>query len=317
MKQTHSSPFADGLGPALLYMGFRAAAWLAEHLPLAVTDGLVRIGSLTFHRFSKKKKPIVRNNLRRALGTTEGLDEAVKGAFLSYGEYWVETFRLGRYSSDDLLSMVHIDERGVADLEDAYREGRGVVLATCHVGFYDLGVAWIGTKGWPFTTVAEVLRPRALFEWFAAIRGRRGMQVIPAKPGDVARERLLSLLKAGEAVAILSDRDLGRRGIWAEFFGERTTFPYGPSLLVARSGAPLLVGGIYKQGHRSYRVDWKRVPFTPSGDEAADIEAAAQVIATGLESFIRKHPEQWHLFSTNWPGDEPHLPSRGRKEGQL
>lgn len=24
-------------------------------------------------------------------------------------------------------------------------------------------------------------------------------------------------------------------------------------------------------------------------------------------------PEQWHLFSTNWPSDEPHLRPRGRE----
>src|SRR5438552_655088 len=54
------------------------------------------------------------------------------------------------------------------------------------------------------------------------------------------------------------------------------------------------------------------IPYERTGDENADLSTIAQAIASGLEEVIRKAPEQYHLFSTNWPSDEPDLPPRGR-----
>ncbi len=75
-------------------------------------------------------------------------------------------------------------------IEEAIASGKGALVITPHLGFYDIGVAWVGAKGWSFTTVAEVLRPKALFEWFAQIRRRHGLTVIPARNGKSMRVRL-------------------------------------------------------------------------------------------------------------------------------
>lgn len=303
-----SSPFEDGLGPALVYFGFRAAAWLAEHVPVRMGDRLARIGGRVAFRVAARKRSIVRRNLARVVGEGPHLDAVVRRAFDSYARYWLETFRLGRYSPRDLLAMVDCD--GLDALESALAQGRGVVVATAHFGFYDLAVAWIGANGYPLATVGEVLRPRALFEWFAAQREVRGMRVIPAQPREEALRRQEEILGRGEGVALLSERNLGRRGVWVEFFGERTTFPVGPALLVTRTGAPLLSGAIYQKGDR-YQLDFEAIAYERQGEERADVASIAQRIAVAVEAMVRKAPEQWHLFSTNWPSDEPHLPPRG------
>ncbi|MEO7804079.1 MAG: phosphatidylinositol mannoside acyltransferase [Actinomycetota bacterium] len=300
------SPFSEGIGPAIVYIGFRAGAWIAERAPMELSTRFVRVIARVAFRFAKGKRAVVEANLARVVGNGPHLHSVVEQAFESYAEYWLETFRLGRYSASALSAMVDADQETLDSMNGAFAEGKGVILATAHIGFYDLGVAWVGVSGWPFTTVAEVLRPRALFEWFAAIREKRGMKVIASKPGDVARKRLIETVKAGEGVAILAERDLGRRGVWIELFGESTTAPVGPGLLVTETKAPLLVGAAFKEGSR-FRVIFRRVAYDPSDDVAA----ISQLIAHRLESLIRMHPEQWHLFTTNWPSDEKHLPPRG------
>jgi len=309
---TSNGIFSEGIGPGFVYMAFRAGAFIAEKTPLRVSDAVARFGGMVAFLVARRKRDVIGKNLARVVGEGAHLDGVVRAAFISYAEYWLETFRLGRYSKADLLKMVTIDDEGRAALLGALQEGRGVVLATGHIGFYDLGVAWFGANGWPFTTVAEVLRPRALFEWFAGIRTARGMSVIPAKPGSEARQRLQELVRGGEGVAILSDRDISRRGIWGELFGEATTFPAGPSLIVVKTEAPLLAGAIFKTGRSEFRVVFERVPYQLCGDEQQDIRHVSGLIADRLEALIRRAPEQWHLFSTNWPSDEPHLPSRGK-----
>lgn len=305
-----SSPFSEGIGPGLFYLLIRSGAWMAERTPEKLAGSVARgLGSISF-RMSKRKRAVVTANLKRVVGDGVHLQHVVRSAFISYAEYWLETFRLGRYSKQDLLDMVRPTPGTVEAIDEALAEGKGLLLATGHIGFYDLGVAWVGSMGWPFTTVAEVLKPRALFEWFAGIRAQRGMNVIPASRGPMVRQQLASIMAKNEGVAILADRDLGRRGIWADFFGERTTFPASPTLLVVDGGMPLLVGAIYKAA-AGYEVIFERVAYELSGDRDADVGLVSQLIANKLEELVLRAPEQWHIFSTNWPSDEPHLPPRG------
>lgn len=313
---SRSGPFADGPGPAFVYFAYRLGAWLAEHTPPRIADRLAAWGGRIAYQRAHGKRRTVERNLARVVGTGEHLDGVVKAAFQSYAEYWLETFRLGRYSHDQLLSMVEPVGDSVEVIEEAIAAGQGALLITPHLGFYDLGVAWVGAKGWRFTTVAEVLRPKALFEWFAHIRQRHGLTVLPARNGKSIRERLGDVLDTGGMVALVSDRDLGRRGIWTEFFGERTTFPASPTLLLVRKKVPLIAGSITRHGDK-FRIYLERVPYTLTGDEQADISAVARVTAEALEKLIRGAPEQWHLFSTNWPSDEPHLKPRGREADPL
>lgn len=306
--RSKSSPFEDGLGPASVYFGFRGAAFLAERAPQALARAVTSMGGRIAYAGAKRKRAIVKRNLARVVGEGPHLDEVVSRAFDSYAEYWLEAFRAGKYSPDDLLTM--IEGVGVDAIEEAIASGKGMVLATAHIGFYDLGVSWVGANGFPIGTVAEVLKPRALFEWFAEHRGTRGMEVIPARPRDQARARQVELLSQGKGVALLVDRDLGRRGVWVELFGERTTLPAGPAWLLAKTGARLVAGCIFKSGGGFVAKFWK-VSYKRTGDEAADIEAIAQVLAGEVERIVRLAPEQWHLFNTNWPSDEAHLPPRG------
>lgn len=308
-----SSPFADGPGPAFVYYAYRTGAWLAEHTPARVAESGADLAGRVAYRWASGKRGVVERNLARVVGPDEPLEPVVRRAFASYARYWLETFRLGRYSSEQIQQMVQPVGSSVQTMQEAMDEGRGVLLITPHLGFYDLGVAWVGLQGWQFTTVAEVLRPRALFEWFAGIRSRYGMKVEPARNGRSVRERLAGVLDAGEGVALVADRDLGRRGVWVEFFGERTTLPASPALLLVRKRVPLVAGSVIQHGD-GYRARLDRVPYELTGDEELDVPAVAQVTADALEELIRQAPEQWHMFNRNWPSDEPDLPPRGRPE---
>lgn len=311
-KVTGSSPFEEGIGPGVAYLGFRLAAWLAENLPRSVGDAVASAGSIAWYRLSRGRREVVLRNLTRVVGPRPQIDDMVRRAFISYGEYWLETFRLGRYTVEDLNRMVDVDEASMKAMHEALDEKRGVLVITPHFGFYDLGSAWMGAQGWPFSTVTEVLRPRALYEWFTALRSKWGMKVIPAERGQLAR-RLGKILANGEGLSLVSDRDLGRRGIWAEFFGERTTLPATPALLMARRNIPVLAGAMYKSEGR-LKVVFEPVAYERTGIEQDDMSSCAQVVATALEGLIRRAPEQWHLFMTNWPSDEPGLPARGRPD---
>lgn len=97
---------------------------------------------------------------------------------------------------------------------------------------------WAVDTGIKMTVVVEAIQPPALFEWFADLRRKFGMTVIPLGPS--AGTQVLRALRNNEVVCLLSDRDLTGGGIPVQFFGETTTLPAGPATLALRTGAALL-----------------------------------------------------------------------------
>jgi len=298
---------------ALTYLTIRSAAFVAERIPLALGDRLATLAALTAFHVARRNRRVVRRNLRRVVGDGKQLDRAVHDAFLSYARYWLETFRLGRYSQAELLQMVQCSEP--ERLDALLKSERGLVVVSPHFGVYDLAVAWLGVKGYRITTVAEVLRPRALFDWFVSRRERlgRGIRVLPASPGAAAFRTLLRAVQSGGNVVLLADRDLRQNGVELKLFGETTTMPIGPALLAARTGAPLVAAAIYLNDNaatdigpqkKRYVIEFEELDYKRSGDVSADIFAITRLIGSAFERIIRKAPEHWHMFSRNWPADE-------------
>jgi phosphatidylinositol dimannoside acyltransferase len=185
--------------------------------------------------------------------------------------------------------------------------GNGVVLALPHVGSWEWGGAFLATDGYPMTSVAERIEPPELFDWFVEQRRAMGLTIVPLD--NESSGVILRTLRAGGLVGLLCDRDLIGNGVEVEFFGERTTLPAGPATLALRAGAALLSAVVYS-GPGLFHTAVVSPPYdtTRTGSLRADVQRLTQQIAHTFEGYIRRAPEQWHLFQPNWPSDRPDEP---------
>lgn len=255
-----------------------------------------------------KREQVRRHIARASSGALEGavLDRAVRQQFANYARYWYELFRLQPSDRADLIET--FKPEGREHLHAAVEQGRGVILALPHLGNWDLAGAWLSTQVEHVTVVAEPVEPRELFEWFVDAREALGMEVVPLGPD--AGAALLRALRAGHAVCLVCDRDIGGDGVEVEFFGERTRLPGGPATLALRSGAPLLPVGVYFSGETGHTATIEP-PLTVErrGRLRDDVIRVTQDLAHRFEGLIGAAPEQWLLMQPNWPSD---LPSEGR-----
>ena len=82
--------------------------------------------------------------------------------------------------------------------------------------------------------------------------------------------------------------------------------PGGAATLALRTGAVLLPVIVYSgPGNWHTGVVHPPLDTTRSGSLRADIQRLTQELATCFEGFIRRQPEQWHLYQPNWPSDRP------------
>jgi KDO2-lipid IV(A) lauroyltransferase len=153
------------------------------------------------------------------------------------------------------------------------------------------------------TVVVEPIQPPELFEWFADLRRKFGMTVIPLGPD--AGPAVLKSLRNNEVLCLLSDRDITGGGIEVEFFGERTKLPAGPATLALRTGAALLPTAAYftDRGVGHHGVIGAPMNCERHGKLREDVQRITQDLAYELEILIRRAPEQWHLLQPNWPSD--------------
>lgn len=283
----------------------RAASASARCVPFSLLRRSAELTGATFgpYLMADKARQLERH-LERAtpdLGGAAGRAAARRG-FGSYGRYWVESFRLPSMSARavDRGFSVHGYER----VEAALAAGTGPILVLPHLGGWEWAAAWLGrTVGVEVAAVVERLQPDDVFEWFVDLRSAYGIDVIPL--GADALPRLVGAVRDRKIVCLLSDRNIGGKGIEVEFFGETTMLPAGPALLARRTGAPLLPTAVYFRGPGRVGYVDEAIEADDSISLRADVERMTQALATAMESLIRVAPDQWHLLEPNWPSDRP------------
>jgi KDO2-lipid IV(A) lauroyltransferase len=190
------------------------------------------------------------------------------------------------------------------------------------MGNWDAAGAWLVHIGHPFTTVAERLKPEALFEKFVAYREGLGMEVLPltTRSGGSAQAfgTLAQRLRRGRPVCLPAERDLTATGVEVDFFGARTRMVAGPALLAVQTGAALLPAILWFEGDGWGIHIHEEIPVPEEGSRQEKVAVMTQAMADVFAKGIAEHPEDWHMMQRLWLDDlEPrpgHAGGSGRTE---
>lgn len=304
-SRASARPPGEGRLLQLVYYGYVLGSRLALALPERAAYRLAEVLGSVGARVSRRRANVARNLARVTGRPPESAEVAllVRDSFRSYARYWLETFRLVREGPDfwlDRFRCAHADR-----IDAVLAEGKGAIVVVGHLGNWDAAGAWVGARGNLLVTVAEVLRPRRMFEFFVEHRERLGMKIWPAEKGVTAR--LVEAVEAGAVVALVGDRDLNGTGPEVEFFGAPVTMPGGPASLSLRTGVPILVAGVYsaqlEDGKRGWRAEISPPIHPPSERSSRSIVELTREVARVLEGFVARRPEEWHVMQAFWPSD--------------
>ncbi|MEX0658949.1 MAG: phosphatidylinositol mannoside acyltransferase [Egibacteraceae bacterium] len=284
-------------------MRVNAALWdlaweTARRLPEALAHALAAVLATVAFWVAAPVRRRLTANLARVVEPSV-LDRTVRAAFRSYARYWVEAFRAADLDPDDLDRRTTTG--GFAHLDEVLERGRGAIILLAHHGSWDVSAQWGESHGYHMAAVAEVVRPRALFEKFVRLREAVGLEVVPLRRGGDVLGRLEEVLAENHLVGLLAERDLSGRGPVVRFFGEDARIPPGPVVLSQRTGAAIVPSTMLQRPGRRWHIE-----VLPPVDAAhLDVDEAAQQVACALETLIRLAPEQWHAVQPVWLADVP------------
>lgn len=236
------------------------------------------------------RRRVVLENLRIAFPerTERERSELAGRVYRHFGEMLADLGRLPRWSDRDFNERIVIENR--SHFDDALAQGRGVIVATGHLGGFEAGPAGLQSLGYQVTSIYAPIRNPYVDRYMNALRTLRGARVAAR---GIGIRGAIEALRRNEMVAIFADQDAGRNGLFIPFFGRTASTLYGPAELALRTGAALVPGFILKDGP-VYRF-LPRPPIPHS-----DRETMMRTFNALLEGAIRKYPDQYFWLHKRW-----------------
>jgi KDO2-lipid IV(A) lauroyltransferase len=193
---------------------------------------------------------------------------------------------------------------GYEHYDAAKRAGRGILVATAHLGNWEFSAFAHALAMEPMNVVVRPLDNPLIDRLVEERRTLSGNRLIQKK--EYARA-ILKALAANQAVGVLVDQNASpENGAFVDFFGVSACAGTGFARLAAHSGAAVIPGyALWSDAERRYILRFEQ-PVPISGDAGRDTQA----IQSRLEAIIRVHPGQWLWIHRRWktrPEGEPSL----------
>ncbi|WP_406280177.1 phosphatidylinositol mannoside acyltransferase [Embleya sp. NBC_00896] len=293
-----------GLGQRLADSGYALGWSVVKRLPEPVATAVFRrIADIVWRRRGGSVHQL-EANLGRVLGpdaTPERIRQVSRASMRSYLRYYQEAFRLPVWDRETVLTRMECD---LTLLDKCSTRGKGVIFALPHMGNWDHAGAWITLKGYPFTTVAERLKPESLYKRFLDYRESLGMEVLPLTGGDGNTFGTLARrLREGRLLCLLSDRDLTAGGVPVTFFGEPTRMAAGPAALAVQTGAALIPVTLAWDGKVMRGTLHPEIEVPAEGSRREKVAAMTQAVADAYARAIARDPQDWHMLQPLWLAD--------------
>ncbi len=282
----------------------RWAFWGARHGPRAFVRWSPPLIGLAFGAALPAARHRVLRNLRSMFGRRDALVEArdVACTFMEFAACLGES--LGAERPEGRAARYRT--RGAERFRELREGGRGLILATAHVGPWDAAARCLGTSRKERVMLVMSGEPDDKAESFHdLLRATAGVEVVRVGNHPLDALPLLAWLKAGHIAAIQFDRaPRGMDTLKGELFGRDFRVPRGPFALSALLGVPILPVFASREGFFDYRVEVGFPVTLPSGASVQAQEDAASFVLRQMESFLRAHPTQWFHFDDAPASDE-------------
>lgn len=265
--------------------------WLKRKTVLQAERTGKRLGRM-FFALSAKHRHRALTNLKLAFPEfPEPVRNAMAKKTFEYVGMSAATFLRQDNTKDDILN--HIEGHGEAHLTDALAKGKGALLLTGHVGFWEPLALVLARHGFPLLVVQRDANNEGVNALVEQLRQREGVTVLSR--GSAARN-MMKALKENKVTGLLADQN--SEECFVPFFGHPTGAALGPFELVARMGAPLIPAVCRRVGEGRYEYEIFP-PLEP--EEGFPLpEGYARAYHRWLEGEIRTAPEQYLWIHDRW-----------------
>ena len=285
------------------------AAWL----PLPLLHGIGHVAGNLLNAIPNRLRAITTQHIRQCLPELTGAQQRrlVRASLIETVKTLTETGVLWLRPGPRALHLIRtVDGRELVDA--ALKKGRGVILATPHLGSWEAAGLY-GAASFHMTCLYRPLRLAKLERRVRNARARLGANYVTTSAAGI--RTMYRTLEEGGTAALLPDQEpRPGSGIFAPFFG----IPAWSGVLLARmarrTGAPVIFAWCERLPRgRGYHLHFRAAP---QDIDDADLEVAAGAMNRAVEQLVRECPQQYQWgyrrFKRRPEGEKPFYPDRRR-----
>ncbi|MCX5800958.1 MAG: lysophospholipid acyltransferase family protein [Candidatus Eisenbacteria bacterium] len=216
--------------------------------------------------------------------------------FRSFNEFLFEFFKIPVLNRQRIERAFSFE--GLQNLDSALSKGNGVIIASAHIGNWEMGGAALALLGYKLHVVAAIQFSSSLSEHVKDVKRRLNINVVSPEEGYRA---LFRALKDNEVVVLLVDGDVFANGLKLDFFSEPARISSGAAALALKTNAAIVSGYVKREGPLRFRMSVGE-PILPvsTGNKAEDIEKLFRQVLSRVESYIEENLDQWCIFRGVW-----------------
>jgi KDO2-lipid IV(A) lauroyltransferase len=216
--------------------------------------------------------------------------------FRHLGISLVEVCRLYHGRGESVINKIEV--RGREHFELARTGTKGLILATCHCGNWELMALALNRifKENGFAVARRQNNPY-LNDMVEKMRSRYRNKVI-YKQG--ALKTILGVLKNNGVIGLLADQAVfPEEGTLIDVFGRKAWASKAPIIIARKTGAILLPTFIHREKDRHIITIYPKYEISGDGSEDG-IRHDTQGLSRYLENFVSAHPADWYWVHRRW-----------------
>jgi KDO2-lipid IV(A) lauroyltransferase len=279
-------------------LAWRLIGILSERLAYGLAN---KIADYLYKKNGKGVKRLRSNYARVEPFMSEAdLDQLTKAGMRSYLRYWIDTFRLNKWSKERIVSTTTVVNEEL--LRDPIASKKGCLVVLPHAGNWDHAAAYFCSTGINLTTVAEKLKPEQIFLKFLDYRQSIGIEVLHTE--EKVLPVLLDRLQSGKLVALVADRDLSKNGIPVNFFDGVAKMPSGPARLILDSNSAF-ISAFITYSAAGINIEFENIgPIPTEGSIEERVAKLTQLMADNFAAGIKSSPVDWHMLQRIWTDEK-------------
>jgi len=255
-----------------------------------------------FYNLSNKHRGLIKTHLAKAFPDSYSESELSRLALKNLdvlARSMVDFVKSRSMTRDELMSLYSVvcDPSHLQQAKETSKNG--IIGLTGHFGNWELSAHWVSQNGFPLTAVGRDQSDEALNEQIVAIREKWGTDNVARS--RFANKALISALKQGRMLGLLSDQNAGKNGLFVPFFGDWASTFRGPAIFALKFDCPVIPIFNVRQDDDSYKlIIGPRLELIRDDDKEYEIWATTYRMQRYIEALLTKYPEQWMWLHKRW-----------------
>jgi KDO2-lipid IV(A) lauroyltransferase len=280
---------------------FRIGIAVAKILPRRVfREGAAGIG-WCYNLLNGHYRRVVARNLSHIFPNDPArVRQLTRRTFQNFARSLADYCVLADKQSDPLAAM-GVELSGLENLDAALQRGHGVIVATLHLGNWELGGLTFASKGYPLRVVTQEEPTPELTAQREKYRAVHHIKTIKLGHTQFSFLEAMGALRENHLLAMLVDRPYAASALEVNFFGAPMLFSPAPVALALATGATILPAYVVlgSDGRHYARIE-PPVVLQEHEEAKESLRINTQTLASGFEPVVRQYPDQWFHFVPLW-----------------